>query len=76
MIFDALNEGRGRDPGDTVAAPSFDDTAVRSTKAGAETPATHPGRNHVPHARSSLNEGRGRDPGDTLKLLKLLLNSL
>ena len=42
-----------------------DDTGLRSTKAGAETPATQP--RGLRHGRSSdpLNEGRGRDPGDT-----------
>ncbi len=39
--------------------------ALRSTKAGAETPATHgkPGNSEM--GAPTLNEGRGRDPGDT-----------
>ena len=37
----------------------------RSTKAGAETPATRSRARRTPSSRSSLNEGRGRDPGDT-----------
>ena len=63
----ALNEGRGRDPGDTLYF--FDKTIhiiIRSTKAGAETPATplRPSGGRV--SGPALNEGRGRDPGDTL----------
>ena len=37
-----LNEGRGRDPGDTLANRCETFHLHRSTKAGAETPATHP----------------------------------
>ena len=61
-----LNEGRGRDPGDTTL-DVLERPVVhpRSTKAGAETPATR----HRPlpsrHETIALNEGRGRDPGDT-----------
>ena len=37
----SLNEGRGRDPGDTAAGPAGEQPDPRrSTKAGAETPAT------------------------------------
>ena len=63
----ALNEGRGRDPGDTprchVHQPFL---RTRSTKAGAETPATPPRSGGVAETGPPLNEGRGRDPGDTL----------
>ena len=39
----SLNEGRGRDPGDTRWVPAVHEPArLRSTKAGAETPATQP----------------------------------
>ena len=61
-----LNEGRGRDPGDTGLT---DRVAFlrdeRSTKAGAETPATQPWPLTFSCAGKPLNEGRGRDPGDT-----------
>ena len=62
----ALNEGRGRDPGDTARSrrPRHSQT-TRSTKAGAETPATRGRPCHTESRGSSLNEGRGRDPGDT-----------
>ena len=39
--------------------------AKRSTKAGAETPATHLWLGWRRDLRQTLNEGRGRDPGDT-----------
>ena len=65
--FNSLNEGRGRDPGDTTSCASGrSDPVTRSTKAGAETPATHHVRtSDSSNAREPLNEGRGRDPGDT-----------
>ena len=61
-----LNEGRGRDPGDTLHKGEYHDRDHhRSTKAGVETPATQlrpaGGCRFIP----ALNEGRGRDPGDT-----------
>ena len=111
---DSLNEGRGRDPGDTAAAFTYMYSCesaqrrpgprprrhgcmqllkcsifcaqrrpgprprrhlyliermffrmVRSTKAGAETPATPSWARSTRTSRSPLNEGRGRDPGDT-----------
>ena len=37
----------------------------RSTKAGAETPATRPAAGPGRSGSGALNEGRGRDPGDT-----------
>ena len=38
---------------------------IRSTKAGAHTPATRPTRRRSKSTRRSLNEGRGAYPGDT-----------
>ena len=50
MSSASLNEGRGRDPGDTVATAK----TFRSTKAGAETPATLLiGAEHL-HGRNSV----------------------
>ena len=43
---------------------------VRSTKAGAETPATPQSTCRPGWPWASLNEGRGRDPGDTSALLE------
>ena len=85
-----LNEGRGRDPGDTWHNDRPDATRRdaqrrpgprprrheeighgahwadwRSTKAGAETPATHENCFSAVGQLTALNEGRGRDPGDT-----------
>ena len=88
--FAPLNEGRGRDPGDTIS-PLFQSAgfqsaqrrpgprprrhagvhevrkpvATRSTKAGAETPATPTTRRRLPMYLTRSTEGRGRDPGDT-----------
>ena len=62
----ALNEGRGRDPGDTTRNGGIIGFGgVRSTKAGVETPATRSIGPQPGSPRHSLNEGRGRDPGDT-----------
>ena len=61
-----LNEGRGRDPGDTRSKRTGDTADLsRSTKAGAETPATRESNPRCTRGGSALNEGRGRDPGDT-----------
>ena len=85
-----LNEGRGRDPGDTITCTwhpiwysnaqrrpgprprrhnvqPFKGVALfgRSTKAGAETPATHANISRWTASGWALNEGRGRDSGDT-----------
>ena len=63
---ETLNEGRGRDPGDTrVLAHQVGQPHGRSTKAGAETPATRLTPPRTGARWLSLNEGRGRDPGDT-----------
>ena len=67
----SLNEGRGQNPGDTAhwATTTAPQRWVRSTKAGAKTPATRllpppPGT-----SQSTLNEGRGQNPGDTRRRL-------
>ena len=63
---EALNEGRGRDPGDTRTTPPQGlSSPRRSTKAGVETPATLLIDVRCLVAGAPLNEGRGRDPGDT-----------
>ena len=50
---ESLNEGRGRDPGDTRAyGADFKDLEERSTKAGAETPATR-----WPRSRMGASDG-------------------
>ena len=68
--FSALNEGRGRDPGDTARAARCESARERSTKAGAETPATRPRSSFAPpRTPLPLNEGRGRDPGDTCSVI-------
>ena len=63
---DALNEGRGANPGDTgnqgCGAMRVDG---RSTKAGARTPATPARLSAQPCLLNTLNEGRGANPGDT-----------
>ena len=85
-----LNEGRGRDPGDTLNPGRLPEPTIiaqrrpgprprrhivgyahiqlwgRSTKAGAETPATLASCRIATPASAPLNEGRGRDPGDTI----------
>ena len=62
-----LNEGRGRNPGDTDVLQGLPRYPVfqRSTKAGAETPATRASRAGGEWRPIALNEGRGRNPGDT-----------
>ena len=56
----------GREPrrhvDDVLHSPRRD---RRSTKAGARTPATRPGRPPPSPCRGPLNEGRGANPGDT-----------
>ena len=62
----ALNEGRSINPGYTRGSPPVvARVALRSTKAGASTPATRH-RDSRPNARSiPLNEGRSVNPGYT-----------
>ena len=48
----------------------------RSTKAGAETPATPGDRTHTRVRLPPLNEGRGRDPGDTGPFASVLLDEI
>ena len=79
-----LNEGRGSHPGDTrLDAHDLERRPVRSTKAGALTPATlgrgcatrstkpwlHPGDTYRRFTPPTLNEGRGSHPGDTGNLI-------
>ena len=62
----ALNEGRGRDPGDTwVHRNSGHDSSSPLNEGRGRDPGdtSRPRRSRPP--RSPLNEGRGRDPGDT-----------
>ena len=61
----SLNEGRGANPGDTRSALPLRPAAPRSTKAGAQTPATPTTSGLSGWRRWSLNEGRGANPGDT-----------
>ena len=61
-----LNEGRGANPGDTKSLDNGCATVyVRSTKAGARTPATPRRSGRRTSRRGALNEGRGANPGDT-----------
>ena len=70
--FPTLNEGRGRDPGDTLTEDeAANHVDARSTKAGAETPATLGLAMGLPYRACTLNEGRGRDPGDTCRCRKM-----
>ena len=63
----SLNEGRGRDPGDTLIAAvvAFGRSTLNEGRGRdpGDTPAARD-RDHG-RPRPSLNEGRGRDPGDT-----------
>ena len=62
----SLNEGRGRSPGDTRPTRSIRASGSRrSTKAGAEAPATRGRSGRSTATPTTLNEGRGRSPGDT-----------
>ena len=66
----ALNEGRGANPGDTLGrrrhGSRTSHVSLRSTKAGARTPATLVRCvRAVRRSSPSLNEGRGANPGDT-----------
>ena len=93
----ALNEGRGRNPGDSFGLGTLrtalralaqrrpgpkprrqflvrqcegDRSLPRSTKAGAETPATAPASELASAVVSPpLNEGRGRNPGDSRRTI-------
>ena len=65
-IIQTLNEGRSVNPGDTHCgwwAPY--DHLVRSTKAGASTPATPGLAMDSGRFVQALNEGRSVNPGDT-----------
>ena len=61
-----LNEGRGSNPGDTLAAAVQPRLAPRSTKAGVRIPATRHGPERCAVPVPPLNEGRGSNPGDTV----------
>ena len=62
----ALNEGRSRNSGDTSHGPvAGSHVDVRSTKAGAGTPATPREARTSRALAPSLNEGRSRNSGDT-----------
>ena len=62
----SLNEGRGANPGDTSALTGrLTRSSIRSTKAGARTPATRRAEPLPARPRYALNEGRGANPGDT-----------
>ena len=73
----SLNEGRSRNPGDTLSrAQKAIPGEKRSTKAGVETPATpclFPLASLSPLA---LNEGRSRNPGDTRRLIARVFKRL
>ena len=56
---------RGANPGDTHARGRPRPRQLRSTKAGARTPATPTRRRPHRRRRRALNEGRGANPGDT-----------
>ena len=61
-----LNEGRGRDPGDTP------DRLHGVTQGAQRRPGSRPRRHGESGGASdnaSLNEGRGRDPGDTSRVM-------
>ena len=68
-ITSALNEGRSVNPGDTrilVDGPLAGEAHLRSTKAGASTPATPLVDGPLAsRSASALNEGRSVNPGDT-----------
>ena len=67
---DPLNEGRSSSPGDTPAyVRSVIRHAVRSTKAGAQAPATPNRPAALARSRATLNEGRSSSPGDTRLVL-------
>ena len=65
----ALNEGRGRDPGDTSRSVRSRTHSHSAQRRPGPRPRRH---NHLPslapHTSHPLNEGRGRDPGDTPQL--------
>ena len=64
----ALNEGRGANPGDTIVGDQGQPhDRLRSTKAGARTPATQAPCPPAAPAADPLNEGRGANPGDTVE---------
>ena len=55
---------------DARDSPPLSGDVERSTKAGAETPATQAAGTTPCRKDSTLNEGRGRDPGDTPPALR------
>ena len=63
----ALNEGRGRDPGDTAIGEADRVIMEGAQRRPGPRPRRHACRNcRRPGSRNhALNEGRGRDPGDT-----------
>ena len=60
-----LNEGRGRDPGDTGGTTVTDRQAVPLNEGRGRDPGDTPLPSVAPGPLAALNEGRGRDPGDT-----------
>ena len=65
LAQEALNEGRGRDPGDTGNASGMRSTPSSLNEGRGRDPGDTTLGPCVNRATSTLNEGRGRDPGDT-----------
>ena len=61
----SLNEGRGRDPGDTRGCSSTPDSRQPLNEGRGRDPGDTCPQLWQPHGPTPLNEGRGRDPGDT-----------
>ena len=61
-----LNEGRGRDPGDTARRPSSYRRPGPLNEGRGRDPGDTPRGPKASSHRASLNEGRGRDPGAPL----------
>ncbi len=57
-----LNEGRGANPGDTLAGPALRVEQRRSTKAGARTPATRPAQRQSTFRPARAQRRPGREP--------------
>ena len=65
-LLRALNEGRGRDPGDTRCCTTGTASRPNAQRRPGPRPRRHPLGPTGPRRHSApLNEGRGRDPGDT-----------
>ena len=64
----SLNEGRGRDPGDTRGCSSTPDSRQPLNEGRGRDPGDTCPQLWQPHGPTPLNEGRGRDPGDTFTL--------